>query len=40
MSADKISDVRYPEKVEWRGDRILDVRYPEEMECWQTEFRM
>ena len=23
------SDVRYPEKVEWRRDRIPDARHPE-----------
>ena len=28
MSADKISDVRYPKKVESRPGRIPDVRYP------------
>ena len=36
MSEDKIPDVRYPEKVEWRRDRIPDGRYPEEVE-WQRD---
>ena len=40
MSADKILDVRYPEKVECRPDRIPNVRYLEKMECWRREFRM
>ena len=32
MSADRIPDVRYLEKVERRPDRISDVGYPEKME--------
>ena len=36
MAADRIPDVRYPEKVEWRRDRIPDERYPEEVE-WQRD---
>ena len=32
MSADRIPDVRYPEKVERWPDRIPDVRYPEKVE--------
>ena len=31
-SADKIPDVRYPDKVERRPDRIPDVKYPEKVE--------
>ena len=34
MSADRIPDVRYLEKVERRPDRIPDVRYPEKVERW------
>ena len=32
MLADRIPNVRYPEKVEWRRDRIPDVRYLEKVE--------
>ena len=37
--ADRIPDVRYPEKVE-RWPDIPDVRYPEKVEHRRTEFQM
>ncbi|WJZ80886.1 hypothetical protein VitviT2T_000757 [Vitis vinifera] len=39
-SADRIPDVRHPEKVGLRSDRIPDVRHPEKVGCRRTEFRI
>nr|CAN79706.1 hypothetical protein VITISV_012363 [Vitis vinifera] len=39
MSADRIPDVRHPEKVGRRSDRIPDVRHPEKVECRRIEIR-